>query len=95
MFFQQGKSSKIKKFATIPIIRVKREHIVKYLESLKSYSASTIKQVYELICMAFGQSTYENILTNNFMEGYKRVEKQFDINEFDKEEPEIDDEIGM
>lgn len=23
------------------------------------------------------------------------VEKQFDINEFDKEEPEIDDEIGM
>ena len=63
------------RFANIPIAKVKREDIVEYLKTLKSYSESTIKQLYELICMAFGQATYENIITNNFMEGYKRVEK--------------------
>lgn len=63
------------KFTNIPITKVKREDIIKYLESLKSYSKSTIKQNYELICMAFGQATYENIITDNFMSGWKRVEK--------------------
>ena len=63
------------KFANIPIVKVKREDVIKYLESLKSYSKSTIKQIYELICMAFGQATYENIIIDNFMTGWKRVEK--------------------
>ena len=45
------------KFSNIPISKVKREDVIKYLESLKSYSKSTIKQNYELICMAFGQAT--------------------------------------
>lgn len=63
------------KFTNIPIAKVKRDDVVKYLETLKPYSASTIKQIYELICMAFGQATYENIISDNFMEGYKRVEK--------------------
>lgn len=63
------------KFTNIPIAKVKREDIIKYLESLKQYSKSTIKQIYELICMAFGQATYENIITDNFMTGWKRVEK--------------------
>ena len=63
------------KFTNIPIVKVKREDIIKYLESLKQYSKSTIKQIYELICMAFGQATYENIITDNFMTGWKRVEK--------------------
>ena len=63
------------KFSNIPIAKVKREDIIKYLESLKQYSKSTIKQIYELICMAFGQATYENIITDNFMTGWKRVEK--------------------
>ena len=63
------------KFANIPIVKVKREDVIKYLESLKFYSKSTIKQIYELICMAFGQATYENIITDNFMTGWKRVEK--------------------
>ncbi len=63
------------KFANMPIAKVKRDDIVKYLETLKPYSASTIKQIYELICMAFGQATYENIITDNFMTGWKRVEK--------------------
>lgn len=57
------------KFTNIPITKVKREDIIKYLETLKSYSKSTIKQIYELICMAFGQATYENIITDNFMTG--------------------------
>lgn len=63
------------KFANIPIVKVKREDVIKYLESLKFYSKSTIKQIYELICMAFGQATYENMITDNFMTGWKRVEK--------------------
>lgn len=63
------------KFTNIPIAKVKRDDVVKYLETLKPYSASTIKQIYELICMVFGQATYENIISDNFMEGYKRVEK--------------------
>ena len=63
------------KFANIPIVKVKREDVIKYLESLKFYSKSTIKQIYELMCMAFGQATYENIITDNFMTGWKRVEK--------------------
>lgn len=63
------------KFTNMPITKVKREDVIKYLENLKSYSKSTIKQIYELICMAFGQATYENIITDNFMTGWKRVEK--------------------
>ena len=63
------------KFTNIPITKVKREDVIKYLENLKSYSKSTIKQTYELICMAFGQATYESIITDNFMTGWKRVEK--------------------
>ena len=55
------------KFTNIPITKVKREDVIKYLESLKSYSKSTIKQNYELLCMAFGQASYENIITDNFM----------------------------
>ena len=63
------------RFVNIPIVKVQREDVLRYLETLKPYSKSTIKQVYELICMAFGQAKYENIITDNFMEGYKRVEK--------------------
>lgn len=63
------------KIANIPIVKVKRDDIVKYLETLKPYSESTIKQIYELICMAFGQATYEHIINDNFMTGWKRVEK--------------------
>ena len=63
------------KFANKPISKVARDDVIKYLESLKQYSASTIKQNYELICMAFGQESYEHIINENFMAGWKRVEK--------------------
>ena len=63
------------KFANKPISKVTRDDVIKYLETLKCYSKSTIKQIYELLCMAFGQAKYESIITDNFMEGYNRVEK--------------------
>ena len=74
------KSDTIKKlekenFTNKPISKVSRDEVIKYLEGLKCYSKSTIKQNYELLCMAFGQAKYENIITDNFMEGYNRVEK--------------------
>ncbi len=63
------------KFTNKPISKVTREDVVKYLESLKPYSKSTIKQIYELLCIAFGQASYEHIITDNFLAGWKRVEK--------------------
>lgn len=63
------------KFVNKPISKVTRNDVIKYLESLKPYSASTIKQNYELICMAFGQASYEHIINDNFMVGWKRFEK--------------------
>ena len=63
------------KFVNKPISKVTRNEIINYLENLRNYSTSTIKQTYELICMAFGKAKYENIIEDNFMEGYNRVEK--------------------
>ena len=40
-------------FANKPIAKVTREEVVNYLAKLKSYSKSTIKQNYELLCMGF------------------------------------------
>ena len=69
------KQLKKQKFANKPIAKVSREEIVTFLESLKHYSKSTIKQNYELLCMAFGQASYEHIVTDNFLMGWKRIEK--------------------
>lgn len=69
------KKLKKEKFTNKPIAKVTREDVVKYLETLKSYSKSTIKQIYELICIAFGEASYQNIINENFMTGWKRVEK--------------------
>lgn len=63
------------KFTNKPISKVTRDEVVNYLEGLRYYSTSTIKQNYELLCMAFGQAKYENIIADNFMEGYNRIEK--------------------
>lgn len=62
-------------FANKPISKVTREDVLDYLETLKSYSKSTIKQIYEILCMAFGQASYEHIITDNFLAGWKRIEK--------------------
>lgn len=62
-------------FANKPIAKVTREDVVNFLETLKPYSKSTIKQYYGLLCMAFGQASYEHIITENFLAGWKRIEK--------------------
>ena len=68
---QMEKASFMKK----PIAKVSREDIVNYLSSIKTYSESTIKQNYELLCMGFGEAYHQAIINDNFMTGYKRVEK--------------------
>ncbi len=62
-------------FAEKPIAKVSRGDIVNYLATFKTYSKSTIKQVYELLCMGFGEAYHQSIISDNFMTGYKRVEK--------------------
>ena len=62
-------------FANKAISKVTREDVVNYLSSLSKYSESTIKQNYELLCMGFGEAEYQNIIQENFMSGYKRVQK--------------------
>lgn len=69
------KKLKLENFTNKPISKVTRDEVINYLESLRNYSKSTIKQNYEEICMAFGKAKYENIISYNFMEGYNRVEK--------------------
>ena len=62
-------------FSNKPIAKVTRDEVVTYLASLSKYSTSTIKQIYELLCMGFGEAEYQKIISENFMTGYKRVEK--------------------
>lgn len=62
-------------FANKPIAKVNREDVVNYLASLKNYSKTTIKQNYELLCMGFGEAYHQKIIENNFLDGYKRIEK--------------------
>ncbi len=62
-------------FANKPISKVNREDVVNYLATLKAYSKTTIKQNYELLCMGFGEAYHEGIIKENFLEGYKRIEK--------------------
>ena len=62
-------------FANKAISKVTREEVVNYLSSLSKYSESTIKQNYELLCMGFGEAEYQKIIQENFMAGYKRVQK--------------------
>ena len=62
-------------FANKPIAKVIRQDVVNYLSKLSKYSKSTIKQIYELICMGFGEAEFQNIIEENFMAGYKRVTK--------------------
>ena len=62
-------------FANKPIAKVSREEVVNYLSSLSKYSESTIKQNYELLCMGFGEAEYQKIIQENFMAGYKRINK--------------------
>lgn len=61
--------------ANRPIAKICRDDVVNYLAKLKSYSKTTIKQNYELLCMGFGEAYHQGIIEENFMAGYKRVKK--------------------
>ena len=43
-------------FSNKPIAKVTRDEVVNYLASLSKYSTSTIKQIYELLCIGFGEA---------------------------------------
>lgn len=62
-------------FANRPIAKISRKDVVNYLANLKSYSKTTIKQNYELLCMGFGEAYHQGIIQDNFMAGYKRIKK--------------------
>ena len=62
-------------FARKPIAKVTRDEVVNYLAKLKTYSKTTIKQNYELLCMGFGEAYHQQIINHNFLDGYKRIEK--------------------
>lgn len=62
-------------FANRPIAKISREDVVNYLANLKSYSKTTIKQNYELLCMGFGEAYHQGIIQDNFMAGYKRIKR--------------------
>lgn len=62
-------------FARKPIAKVTRDDVVNYLAKIKTYSRTTIKQNYELLCMGFGEAYHQQIIKENFMVGYKRIEK--------------------
>ena len=51
-------------FANRPIAKISREDVVNYLANLKSYSKTTIKQNYELLCMGFGEAYHQGIMKN-------------------------------
>lgn len=63
------------KFANKPIAKVTREEVVDFLSTLVPYSTSTIKQIYELICIGYGEASNKKIIEENFMTGYRRVIK--------------------
>lgn len=63
------------KFANKPIAKVTREEVVNFLATLVPYSTSTIKQIYELICIGYGEASSKKIIEENFMAGYRRVIK--------------------
>ena len=62
-------------FSNKPIAKVTRGDIVSYLSKISNYSKTTIKQNYELLCMGFGEAYHSKLINENFMTGYKRVEK--------------------
>ena len=63
------------KFANKPIAKVTRKEVVDYLSTLVPYSTSTIKQIYELICIGYGEAQNQKIIEENFMTGYRRISK--------------------
>ena len=62
-------------FSKKMIEKVTRDDVVNYLATLKSYSKTTIKQNYELLSIGFGEAYHKSVIRENFLSGYKKVEK--------------------
>lgn len=62
-------------FTTKPINKVSRIEIVNYLNELAEYSPTTIKERFRIIKRAFDYSYSQNLIKDNFMDGYNAVEK--------------------
>ena len=61
------------KFVNKSITKVSRVDLLSYFESIRRYSASTIKKQYEIISQAFAYAFYQKIITINFFEGYNKI----------------------
>lgn len=62
-------------FTTKPINKVSRMEIVNYLNKLAEYSPTTIKERFRIIKRAFDYAYSQNLIRDNFMDGYNAVEK--------------------
>lgn len=62
-------------FTTKPINKVNRIEIVDYLNKLAEYSPTTIKERYRIIKRAFDYAYSQNMIKDNYMNGYNAIEK--------------------
>ena len=62
-------------FTRKPINKVSRIEIVNYLNKLAEYSPTTIKERFRIIKRAFDCAYSQNIIKDNYMDGYNAVEK--------------------
>lgn len=69
------KMLKKESFTTKPINKVSRIEIVDYLNKLAEYSPTTIKERYRIIKRAFDYAYSQNLIKENFMNGYNAIEK--------------------
>lgn len=62
-------------FANKPINKLNRAEIIDYLDRLAQYSPTTIKERYRIIKRAYEYAYNNNIIKENYMEGYNAIEK--------------------
>lgn len=62
-------------FATKPINKVQRMEIVNYLNELAKYSPTTIKERFRVIKRAFDCAYSQNLIKENYMDGFNAIEK--------------------
>ena len=59
----------------LQINKVKRKEIINYLDELVKYSKTTIKERFRIIRRFFEYDYSQNIIKENFIEGYNTIEK--------------------
>lgn len=62
------------KIAYKPINKISRLDIINYFDSIRDYSASTIKKQFEIVSQAFTYAYYQKLINTNFFEGYNKIE---------------------